>query len=80
MAKAQTAKTTETPATELKQVEMPTNFKMDDEVKKHGSISAVFRDLTAKGYTRGQISKITDKRYQHVRNVLEQKIKKNQES
>ncbi len=32
--------------------------------------SARIRHLDSKGYTRSQIAKILDKRYQHVRNVL----------
>jgi hypothetical protein len=37
---------------------------------KHGSWSAVFRALTAEGKSKGEIAKLLDKRYQHVRNVL----------
>jgi hypothetical protein len=36
---------------------------------KLGTWSAVFRHLKSEGLSRGQIAKVTGKRYQHVRNV-----------
>lgn len=38
--------------------------------KEHGTWSGVFRALHGEGLTKGEISKVTGKRYQHVRNVL----------
>lgn len=38
--------------------------------------SQKIRFLDAQGYTRGQIAKYLDKRYQHVRNVLITPVKK----
>lgn len=40
------------------------------------TVSAVIRYLDSQGLTRGQISKVTGKRYQHVRNVLVTPLKK----
>lgn len=40
------------------------------DVSKYESKSAAIRDLNAKGYTRSQIAKMLNIRYQHVRNVL----------
>lgn len=42
----------------------------------HKTVSAVIRFLDAEGYKRGDIAKITGKRYQHVRNVLTTPLKK----
>lgn len=39
------------------------------------TVSAKIRALDAAGYTRSQIAKFLDKRYQHVRNVLVTPIK-----
>lgn len=41
-----------------------------------GNVSKVIRQLSLEGYTNGQISKMLGKRYQHVRNVLTQPLKK----
>lgn len=59
--------------TQVEVVEQP--FNMEAAVKEHGSISAVIRHL-AKTHKRGEIAKMTGKRYQHVRNVLIQPLKK----
>ncbi len=40
------------------------------------SISGIIRSLTADGWSRWQIHKVTKIRYQHVRNVLEAPLKK----
>ena len=40
------------------------------------SVSAVIRALTADGWSKWQIHKVTDLRYQHVRNVLTAPTKK----
>lgn len=50
-----------------------TKEQLYDEHKNH---SAVMRFLASKGYKTGDIAKFLDKRYQHVRNVLNQKSKK----
>ncbi len=39
-------------------------------LEKHGNWSKIFRFLDSEGKTKGEISKLTGKRYQHVRNVL----------
>lgn len=44
--------------------------KYDALLKEHGNVSKVIRFLAAQGCTKGEIAKITGKRYQHVRNVL----------
>ena len=41
-----------------------------------GNVSSVIRHLSSLGYTRGQIASMTGKRYQHVRNVLTEPLKK----
>jgi hypothetical protein len=45
-------------------------FNKDELKKEYGTWSGVFRALQADGLTKGEISKVTGKRYQHVRNVL----------
>lgn len=42
----------------------------------HKTVSGVIRFLNSEGLTRGEITKVTGKRYQHVRNVLTQPLKK----
>lgn len=39
-------------------------------IAKHGTKSAAIRALTAEGKSRGDIAKMLNIRYQHVRNVL----------
>lgn len=41
-----------------------------------GTKSAVIRSLAAQGYKRAEIAKMMNIRYQHVRNVLTQPLKK----
>lgn len=41
-----------------------------------GSVSAAIRKLHADGKSRGEIAKLLNKRYQHVRNVLITPVKK----
>lgn len=41
-----------------------------------GTKSAVIRELSAQGYKRADIAKMLNIRYQHVRNVLTQPLKK----
>ncbi len=43
---------------------------------KRGNVSFVIRTLHSEGFTTGNISKLLGKRYQHVRNVLTQPLKK----
>lgn len=45
-------------------------------LEEHKTVSAVIRFLNSKSISRGDIAKITGKRYQHVRNVLTQPLKK----
>lgn len=45
-------------------------FNYADLLNEHKTVSGVIRYLASKGQTKGQIAKITGKRYQHVRNVL----------
>lgn len=44
--------------------------KFESLLKEHGNVSKVIRFLSASGLTKGEIAKVTGKRYQHVRNVL----------
>lgn len=46
------------------------------EMEQMTSISARIRYLDKESFTRSQISKIIDRRYQHVRNVLETPLKR----
>ena len=46
------------------------------ELDKIETVSNKIRYLNNKGYTRADISRILNKRYQHVRNVLEEDKKK----
>lgn len=39
-------------------------------INQYGGVSNAIRALAAQGIERGQIAKMLDKRYQHVRNVL----------
>jgi hypothetical protein len=41
-----------------------------------GGVSKTIRELHSIGYTTGQIAKMLNKRYQHVRNVLTEPTKK----
>jgi hypothetical protein len=41
-----------------------------------GAVSKTIRQLAAEGFTTGQIAKMLNKRYQHVRNVLHEPAKK----
>lgn len=45
-------------------------------IEEHGGVSKAIRALTAKEYSRGEVAKMLNKRYQHVRNVLITPIKK----
>jgi predicted ArsR family transcriptional regulator len=45
-------------------------------LKQHGTKSAVIRYLASQGVSRGDISRILGIRYQHVRNVLTQPLKR----
>ena len=48
-----------------------TKYPSPDKLKEsHGSWSKVFRALKSDGLSTSEIAKVTDKRYQHVRNVL----------
>jgi hypothetical protein len=56
--------TLSTSVTEMSQTEK------DKLLKEHKTWSGVFRALAALGKSKGEIAKMTGKRYQHVRNVL----------
>lgn len=45
-------------------------------ITEQGSVSKAIRTLIASGYTRGEVAKMLNKRYQHVRNVMITPIKK----
>ena len=47
---------------------------MDQLLKDHKNISGVMRFLSSEGLTVSQNAEVTGKRYQHVRNVLNQKV------
>ena len=57
-------------------VEEPKVLTDKDYYGKYGNISQTIRGMSAEGMTKGQIAKILGKRYQHVRNVLIQPLKK----
>lgn len=57
------------------QVEQKTELPLDGSgaakfIEEHGGISKAMRALSAAGHKPGPISKMLNKRYQHVRNVL----------
>lgn len=56
--------------TEVSKVEQYSKVGLDKLVADHKSISGAIRFLESEGLTRGEIAKVTGKRYQHVRNVL----------
>lgn len=69
--------TIETAATETKAFVIP----MDGSgavqyIKDAGGVSKAIRSLTDLNYSRGEVAKMLNKRYQHVRNVLITPIKK----
>lgn len=55
---------------EKKEIKLSDSIK--SELNKYSTTSDKIRFLNAKGFSRGTISKILEKRYQHVRNVLTQ--------
>lgn len=59
-----------------KQVKKPTNDQVQDLIKDLPTTSSKIRLLDSKGFTRSEIAKILNKRYQHVRNVLIVPLKK----
>lgn len=73
--KATEVKTTETevPATVTAGVQP---IDMVAALTEHKTVSGVIRYLDSQGHKRGTIAKMTGKRYQHVRNVLTQPLKK----
>lgn len=46
-------------------------------IDQHKTKSSLIRYLNKEGYTRSEISKFMNIRYQHVRNVLTEPLKKN---
>lgn len=69
--------TTEAPKTQKESVNeiAKAGYVLEDLYKEHKTTSGVIRFLASKGYKNGPISKFLNKRYQHVRNVLNQKLK-----
>jgi len=61
--------------TEVKKIEFNQTY-WDSLVTEHKSISGAIRHLAATGMSRGDIARTSGKRYQHVRNVLTQPLKK----
>ena len=59
-----------------KQAKKLTNDQALKLVAKLPTTSAKIRELDSKGFTRSEIAKLLDKRYQHVRNVLITPLKK----
>ncbi|TXH42031.1 MAG: hypothetical protein E6Q97_36440 [Desulfurellales bacterium] len=53
-----------------------TTFDGAQYIKECGSVSSAIRKLHSEGKTRGEIAKMLNKRYQHVRNVLLTPLKK----
>jgi uncharacterized protein with HEPN domain len=51
-------------------------YNYEDLLTEHKTVSAVIRHLNSLGLSRSEISKVTGKRYQHVRNVLVTPLKK----
>ena len=50
--------------------------KYNELLAEHKSVSGVIRYLASTGMSRGDIARVTGKRYQHVRNVLVTPLKK----
>ncbi len=53
-----------------------TTWNVEELMNTHKTKSAVIRYLSSQGVSRGDISRILNIRYQHVRNVLTQPLKK----
>jgi uncharacterized protein with HEPN domain len=58
------------------ETETETEFDYSVLLEEHKTVSGVIRYLNSIGKNRSEISKITGKRYQHVRNVLVTPLKK----
>lgn len=69
MAKVNNVASVETTVTEVP-------FDREQYIKDQGGVSKAIRQLAKDGKSRGEIAKLLDKRYQHVRNVLIQPLKK----
>ena len=54
--------------------ELTAKFKPADLIEEYGSISGAIRYLASEEYDVGAIAKFMGKRYQHVRNVLQQPL------
>jgi hypothetical protein len=70
MAQAQTAKTADTSTGSAETKRDLSKYSVPKLLETHKTMSGVIRALAKEGLTRGEISKVTGKRYQHVRNVL----------
>jgi len=51
-------------------------YNYEELLTEHKTVSSVIRFLNSTGMSRGDISRLTGKRYQHVRNVLVTPLKK----
>ena len=58
------------------QASNPPKTTLEDLLEQYGTKSAVIRYLDSKGWSRGAIAKFMGIRYQHVRNVLTQELKR----
>lgn len=56
--------------------EIPTTVSVNDQLSQLSTTSSKIRFLLENGYTRSQIAKVLNIRYQHVRNVQITPIKK----
>lgn len=58
------------------EVLMSINNNNNDVLSQYKTKSEAIRDLSSKGHSRSEIAKMLGIRYQHVRNVLVQQLKK----
>lgn len=70
MAKAATVTTETVEKKEVSKVDHYKGIGMGQLLKEHKNVSGVIRFLKSEGLSTSEIAKVTDKRYQHVRNVL----------
>ncbi len=63
-------------AQSMKKVAPKLEKNITEALNKLPSVSAKMRFLDSEGFSRGDISRILDKRYQHVKNVLDRPLKK----
>lgn len=72
-----TEATVETTAAVMKSFPTPIDGSgAESYIKECGGVSKAIRKLTNAGFERGEVAKMLNKRYQHVRNVLITPLKK----